>query len=596
MTDPSDSVRSSDRPVPSRGDWTRRRVLKAVSAAGVGSAVFGRALVALAQGPTGGKVTPEMIREAEWVSGIRLTDEQRKLMLAGVQQQMEDFAKLRAVPLDNAVPPALIFDPAPGSGSPAAPRSALEIPLDEEPDEPESWDDLAFAPVTELAARLHSRLFSSVEITHVYLDRIRRYDGMLSVAVSVLEERALRQAEKADRETAAGRYRGPLHGVPFGLKDLFSVPGTRTTWGAGIFRDQRRGEKATVAARLEEAGAVLLVKTSVGELARGDVWFGGTTKNPWKTDQGSSGSSAGSAAATAAGLVGFAIGTETWGSIVSPCTRCGVTGLRPTFGRVSRHGAMALAWSMDKVGPIARSVEDCAIVFHAIHGADGLDPAAVDRPFEWRPRRDVRTIRVGIAEALFEEDYAKLAEKESEKRGLEEWQAIDARALAALRERGLDTRPVSIPADLPVGALSCILTAEAAAAFDELTRTGRDAGLVRQVADAWPNVFRLGQTIPAVEYLRANRVRTLAMRAMEDLFREIEVLVVPTFGGDVLLLTNLTGHPAVVVPDGFRESDGTPVSLTFVGRLFGETEVLAVARAFQEATTFHLERPRAFRE
>lgn len=586
-----DRALRSGSPASSRREWTRRRVLKAVSAAGIGSAVFGRALAALAQGPAGGKVTPEMIRQAEWISGLRLTDEQRKLMLQGVQQQMEDFARLRAVPLDNAVPPALLFDPAPGRRDPGAPRTALEIPLDEEPDEPASWDDLAFAPVTELAAHLHSRLFSSVEITRLYLDRIRRFDGLLSAAVSVLEERAIRQAEKADREMAAGRYRGPLHGVPFGLKDLFSVPGTRTTWGAGIFRDQERPEYATVAARLEEAGGVLLVKTSAGELAWGDVWYGGTTKNPWKPDQGSSGSSAGSAAATSAGLVGFAIGTETWGSIVSPCTRCGVTGLRPTFGRVSRHGAMALAWSMDKVGPIARSVEDCAIVFHAIHGADGLDPTAVDRPFEWRPRRDVRSIRVGIAEALFEEDYAKTAETEEERRGLREWQAIDARALAALRERGLDRRAVAIPADLPVGALSCILTAEAAAAFDELTRTGRDEGLVRQVADAWPNVFRLGQTIPAVEYLRANRIRWLAMRAMEELFREVEVLVVPTFGGDVLLLTNLTGHPAVVVPDGFRDSDGTPVSLTFVGRLYGETEVLSVAHAFQEATTFHLERP-----
>lgn len=574
------------------GGWPRRRVLKAIAAAGAGSAVFGRALVALAQDEAG-KVTPEMIRQAEWISGIRLTDDQRKLMLDGASQALGDYAKLRAVPIDNAVPPALRFDPAPGERA-AQSGTPLDLPAEEEPDEPASWDDLAFAPVTEIAAHLHSRQVTSVELTRLYLERLERFDPQLSCVVSLLEEPAMRQARKADREMAAGRYRGPLHGVPWGLKDLFSFPGARTTWGAGPYRDQVREGKATVVARLEEAGAVLIAKLAVGELAWGDVWYGGTTKNPWKLEQGSSGSSAGSAAATAAGLVGFAIGTETWGSIVSPCTRCGATGLRPTFGRVSRHGAMALAWSMDKAGPIARSAEDCAIVLHAIHGADGLDPAAVDRSFAWRPDRDVRTLRIGFAESLFEDDYAKWADKEEEKPGLREWKEIDRTTLTTLREIGLRLEPVKFPDAYPVGSLSLILTAEAACAFDELTRTGRDAQLQRQVADAWPTIFRIGQTIPAVEYLRANRVRTLVMREMEKLLETVDVIVAPSFGGDVLLLTNLTGHPAVVLPNGFRRSDGTPTSITFIGRLYGESDVLALALAFQEATEFHLARPPRF--
>ena len=575
-----------------RREWARRSVLKAISAAGIGSAVFSRALEALAQGPGGPKVTPEMLQQAEWISGIKLTDEQRKLTLEGAGQQLGDFAKIRAIPLDNGVPPALLFDPSPFDLAVAA--EPLDLPEQEGPDEPDSWDDLAFAPVTELAAHLRSRQVSSVELTRTYLDRISRFGKTLSCFVSVLEGSALKQAEKADREIAAGRYRGPLHGIPWGVKDLFAVPGAKTTWGAEPYKDQTRPERATVVARLDEAGAVLVGKTSVGELAWGDTWFGGVTKNPWKTDQGSSGSSAGSASATAAGLVGFAIGTETWGSIVSPCTRCGTSGLRPTFGRVSRYGAMALAWSMDKVGTIARSVEDCAIAFHAIQGSDGLDATAVDRPFTWRPRRDLRTLRIGVAESLFDEDYTKWADKDEEKPGLKEWKEIDRATLATLEELGLELKPVKFPDSIPVAALSFILSAEAATAFDELTRSGRDAQLVRQVADAWPTVFRLGQTVPAVEYIRANRVRTLVMREMAKLMEDFDVIVVPSFGGDVLLRTNLTGHPAVVVPNGFRRSDGTPTSITFLGRLWGESEALHVAAAFQEATEFHLLRPPRF--
>lgn len=570
--------------------WRRRDVLRAASMAGLGSAVFARSLPALAAGSK--KVTAEMIERAEWLSGLRLTTADRELMVEGLSEMQTDLEKLRAVALDNAVPPALRFDPEPGLPVCSPRRSRSPEPFEPPPAaRPPSDEDLAFAPVAELAALVRSRQVSPVELAKLYLGRLERYDPKLRCVITLTADLALRQAERAEREIARGRWRGPLHGIPWGAKDLLAVPGYPTTWGAGPFREQVRPEKATVVGRLEEAGAVLLAKTSVGELAWGDVWYGGTTKNPWNPGEGSSGSSAGSAAATAAGLMAFAVGTETWGSIASPCTRCGVTGLRPTFGRVSRHGAMALAWSMDKIGPIARTVEDCALVFAAVHGADGLDPSAVDRLFDWPPRQDPKALRLGVVEALFEEDYAKRAEEEREKGRLREWQDNDRRTLATLREAGFVLRPVKLPDRYPVGALSLVLTAEAAAAFDELTRSGRDRKLVRQVAEAWPTVFRLGQMLPAVEYIRANRIRTLLLREMEEIFSKVDVYVCPTYGGDNLLLTNLTGHPSVVVPNGFRASDGTPTSITFVGRPFGETELLSVARAYQEATDFHLRRP-----
>jgi len=579
-----------------RSGWDRRDVLKAAATAGVGSAVFTRALSALAAEAGPGAVTPSMVAQAEWVAGISLTDAQRELMLEDLARLQKDAAALRAIPLDNAVAPALVFRPDALSPShaPVAPQRAPER-LDRGPvSRPASAADIAFLPVTRLAALLAAGELSSVELTRLCLERIERYDAQLLAFVTPTPELALEQARRADAERAAGRSRGPLHGVPYVAKDLLSCPGLRTTWGAGPFKDQVRSEKATAIARLEEAGGVLLGKTAVGELAWGDVWYGGTTKNPWKTAQGSSGSSAGTASSVAAGLAPYGLGTETWGSIVSPCTRCGATGLRPTFGRVSRYGAMALSWSMDKVGTIARSVEDCALAFAAIQGSDGLDPTAVDRPFGWPPWRDPRSIKVGIVQELFDADYTKWADTDDEKPGYAEWQALDRDALGALRQLGLDLATVKPPETPPVGPMALILTAEAASAFDEFTLSGGADRLVRQVRDAWPNTFRQGRFIPAVDYIRANRVRTLAIAAMDRLMREVEVLVVPSFGGDMLLLTNLTGHPAVVLPDGFRASDGTPTSLSFIGRPYGETDLLAVAHAFQQATGFHLRRPSGF--
>ena len=570
--------------------WTRREALKLLSVAGAGSAVFARALSALAAEKT--EVTGDMIRQAEWISGLELTTEERKLMLKGVTGAIEKYQKLREVPLDNGVPPALRFDPAPLTSPHTNPgRSTVQITPSASSRRPDSSEDLAFSSLTKLSALVRSRQVTSVELTRLYLERLHRYDPALHCVITYTAELALKQAEQADREIAEGGYRGPLHGIPWGAKDILAVPGYTTTWGAMPYKEQVRPDESTVVARLRQAGAVLVAKLSVGALAMGDVWFGATTKNPWKPEQGSSGSSAGPAAATAAGLVGFAIGTETRGSIISPCTRCGTTGLRPTFGRVSRHGTMALSWSMDKIGPIARSVEDLAVIFHAIHGRDGLDPTAVDRPFGWPSSRDVGTLRVGYVQAAFEEDRTKNVKTKEGKAALMQWQAYDRRTLEVLRELGVKLVPIKLPDRYPVDALSFILSAEAAASFDELTRKGGDDLLVRQNAGAWPNIFRQAQLIPAVEYIRANRIRTLVMQEMEKVISEVDVYVTPSFVGGNLLLTNLTGHPAVVVPNGFRSADGTPTSITFMGKLYGETELLSLAHAYQQATDFHLKRP-----
>ncbi len=544
-------------------NYTRRKVLGTLASMGIGTAVFQRSLAAQAQEAE--KITPEMIQQAEWVAGIELSEAERKAAAAAVARDQQKYLALRKVELDNSVPPAITFYAAPPQESSGPPRREDVRPIESVPPErPASDEDLAFLPVTELAALVRTRKVSSVELTKLYLDRLGKYDDMLKCVVTLTDELALKQAERADREIAAGRYRGPLHGIPWGAKDLISWPGYKTTWGAGVYQDQTLDVKATVARRLEEAGAVMVAKLTLGALALGDEWFGGMTRNPWNPEEGSSGSSAGSAAAVVAGLVGFAIGSETLGSIVSPCRRCSVTGLRPTFGRVSRYGCMTLSWSMDKLGPFARSVEDCALVFGAIHGYDGLDPTAVDRPFSWPARRDVRSLRVGY----FEGERAARRSPE----------------IGVLRELGVKLVPIKLPKQYPVSALTLILNTEAAAVFDELTRDGVSDGIGR-----WASTFRQGQFVPAIEYLRASRVRTLLMREMEEVMAPIDAYV----GGDDLTLTNLTGHPTVVIPDGDRKGSpsGQPDTITFTGKLFGETELLALAHAFQQATGDHLRRP-----
>jgi Asp-tRNA(Asn)/Glu-tRNA(Gln) amidotransferase A subunit family amidase len=569
----------------------RRRVLKVLSAAGVGSAVFGRALRAMAADAP--KVTDEMVSQAAWIAGVPVTDEQRKMMLEGLNQSDADYAKLRAIPIDNAVPPAFTFDPTLVTGRPQRPFSAgrKAVSAAQRVMPVGSKEDVAFAPVTMLSAWLRRKEISSTELTKLYLDRIDRLDPKLHAVITLMPDRALKSAAAADAEIAKRRWRGPLHGVPYGAKDLLAVAGHKTTWGSVPFKEQVLNETATVVEKLDTAGAVLIAKTAVGELAWGDVWFGGMCRNPWKLEQGSSGSSAGSASLTAAGCVGFAIGTETWGSIVSPSTRCGTTGLRPTFGRVSRHGVMALSWTMDKVGPIARSVGDCALVFDAIHGSDPRDPYSRSKPFAWPAGRDPKSIKVGYVKSLFDADYTKMADKDEDKHGYEEWKTFDARSLETLRSIGLDLTPMELEVSVPISPLASILTAEAAAAFDVLLRDGRVETMVRQVPDAWPNTFRQGEMVPAVEYLRAHRLRTIVMREMAKVMENVDVYVVPSFGGDNELMTNLTGHPAVVVPNGFRSLDGTPTSITFQGGLDDDDLALTVAAAYQHATNFHTKRP-----
>jgi Asp-tRNA(Asn)/Glu-tRNA(Gln) amidotransferase A subunit family amidase len=429
---------------------------------------------------------------------------------------------------------------------------------------PATEDALAFLSVDELGLLLHRKQVSSLELTKLYLDRLRRFDPALRCVVNLTEELALKQAEQADKEIAAGNYRGPLHGIPWGAKDLIAYPGYKTTWGAAPFKDQVIDTKATVAKRLEDAGAVLIAKLSLGALAMGDRWFGGMTRSPWNPKQGSSGSSAGSCSATAAGCVGFAIGSETYGSIVSPCRVCGTSGLRPTFGRISRHGCMALSWSMDKLGPIARSIADCALIFAATHGADGLDPTAVDRPFPWPCPRELKTLKVGY----FENNTP----------------AKDRPELNVLRGLGVQLKPIKLPDKLPASALLQILFVEAGTAFDEITRKGVTEGL-----NTWPGTFRNAQFVPAVEYLRANRIRSLLMREMEKVMAEVDLYV----GGNDLLITNLTGHPTIVMPNGFRKTGDveTPFSITFTGRLFGESELLAVGVAYEQAVGHHRKHP-----
>jgi Asp-tRNA(Asn)/Glu-tRNA(Gln) amidotransferase A subunit family amidase len=449
-------------------------------------------------------------------------------------------------------------------------------------------EELAFLPVTELSELVRRKRVTSLELTQMYLARLKKYDPVLKCVISLTEDRALEKARAADAEIARGKYRGPLHGIPWGAKDLLAVRGYKTTWGAGPFKDQVIDVDATVVQRLDAAGAVLVAKLTLGELAQGDIWFGATTKNPWKVDQGSSGSSAGPASATAAGLVGFAIGSETLGSISSPSTRCGTTGLRPTFGRVPRTGAMALSWTMDKLGPICRSAEDCALVLDSIYGPDGQDNSVISADFHWDADLSPKTLRIGYIKSAFD---TPLTDPADPKRTLHGSKKFDDAALDVFRRLGINLIPVELP-DLPYDAMRLILSAEAAASFDELTRSDRDKLLVQQGKFDWPNSFRTSRFIPAVDYVNANRLRSVAILLWDDLMRKVDVIVTPTNAANLsqLVATNLTGHPAVIVPNGYRD-DGTPVSLTFLAGLFEEGKALAVARAYQEATGFHLKHP-----
>ena len=620
----------------------RRGFLAACSRAGFTSALFPGALYTLAsqaQESPGTdqskppKITPEMIDQAALLAGVGpFNDDQKKMMLENLAENDGSFKAIRKLSLPNSIPPAYVFHPSVAAG--AAPRNVAVRPGEAgwRPDPnvtaPSNIEDLSFASVSDLASLLHARKVTSLALTQMYIARLKRYDSKLHFVITLTEERAIAQAKAADAEIASGKYRGPLHGIPWGAKDLLAVKGYPTTWGAGGFEHQSFDEDATVVKRLDEAGAVLVAKFTLGALAMGDYWFGGRTRNPWNPEQGSSGSSAGSASAVAAGCVAFAIGSETLGSISSPSTRCGATGLRPSFGFVPRTGAMALSWTMDKLGPITRSAEDCALVLNIIHGPDGQDASVHPARFDWNPNLDIGSLRIGYLKSDFDEQpplkpsqvpATETAEekKQREKRDVERNAAHERRvydrrydlaALDKLRSMGVKLIPVELP-KLPYGAMVPLLTAEAAAAFDDLTMSGRDRLLTEQGVDDWPNSFRVMRFYPAVEYIQANRARTLAIQQVSALFEKVDILVAPS-GGMQLLATNLTGHPALIVPNGIRGNDapkppkiddgdnddiggpGTPVSITFLAGLYQDAKLAAFGKAYQEATDFHKQHPK----
>lgn len=522
-------------------------------------------------------LTADVAEVAARVFGLDFTQSERDSMMDNLNRQRNDYATIRTVDLTNDVAPALYFNPLPTRFTmPTGPSSfkasavgAVKLPAHR--------DELAFYTVAQLGELIRTRQVSSEELTKFFLNRLKTYDPKLHCVVTLTEDLALKQARQADAELKAGKYRGPLHGIPYGAKDLLAKKGYKTTWGSVPYKDQTLDLDATVIQRLETAGAVLCAKLSVGELALGDVWFGGMTRNPWNTETGSSGSSAGAGSSVSAGLLPFAIGTETLGSIVSPSTVCGVTGLRPTFGRVSRHGAMALAWSMDKIGPMTRSVEDCALVFNAIYGPDGNDPTVMAAPFRYAPLASLKGLKIGYLDKAFGSDYPTKANDEA--------------VLQTLRKLGATLVPISLPTT-NFNALRMIINVEGGAAFDELTRTNKDDQMVRQIKNAWPTTFRASRFIPAVEYVQANRIRTKLINEMHQTLQKagVDVYISPTYAGGNLTLTNLTGHPCVVLPNGFT-GKGLPTSVTFMGELFNEGKILAVAKAYQDATDWHKKHP-----
>jgi Asp-tRNA(Asn)/Glu-tRNA(Gln) amidotransferase A subunit family amidase len=523
------------------------------------------------------RVDRDELRCAQDAFGVGFSDAERDLMQRGVNANLENAEIVRRMELPSSVEPAVTFSPPvtlpTGRATPGArlarSRTTLRVEVHAR------VEDLAYAPLTRLARLIEDRRVTSAALTRMFVDRLKRHDETLKCVVTLTEELALAQAAAADREIASGRYRGPLHGVPWGVKDLFSTKGIRTTWGAKPYEQQVFNIDATVVERLQMAGAVLLAKLTTGELAVGDLWFGGRTRNPWNPQRGSSGSSAGPASAVAAGLVGFGVGTETNGSIISPSNTCGVTGLRPTSGRVSRHGVMTLRWTLDKVGPICRRAEDCALVLNAIYGPDGHDRTVADVPFTWRPGLSISQLRIGLVTAEFEEPQG-LSEEERKR-----WPArrgVQQRALETLRAAGANLEPVVLP-DLPARAIYALLNAEAGAFFDELVRRGGHNELTGKGPNDRANQLRMSRMITAVDYLQAQRARSVLIDRLEHLFARYHVFVTPSQSSSTTM-SNLTGHPAVSVNAGFVE--GLPEGIMFTGRYYDEGTLLALAHAFEE--------------
>ena len=521
-------------------------------------ALFGEALAGLAK-----------------VARLPFTEEQWQAVQSRVENHGQHYVSMRNVPLANAVEPPLIFRP--GKKPRGKKKSFVQSNNANGVSKPSSDDDLAFLPVTSLAALIQKKEISPVELTKLYLDRLTQYGFDLKCVVTLTDKLALKQAQKAEDEIMAGKYRGLLHGIPWGAKDLLATKGIRTTWGATPFKEQVINMDATVVQKLRRAGAILVAKLSLGALASGPTWYEGMTRNPWNTETGSSGSSAGPGAATSAGLVGFSIGSETVGSIVSPSHTCGVAGLRPTYGRVSRYGAMALSWTMDKLGPMCREVEDCAAVFQAILGSDGKDHSVVDTPFHWQPDVDVSTLRIGYLASDFQKEAAG-----------DDPEGVYATALDQMRDLGADLQPVTLPS-YPADAIGMVCSVEIAAMFDDETLAGDLEVMIEKDKSNWPRNMRVARTITAVEYLRAQRLRSLLARDMNALMENWDVILIPRMGRSSLMVGNLTGHPVAIVPCGF--ANGMPRGLSFMGNLYDEAKIMAVARVYEQATQWHTMHP-----
>ncbi len=544
-------------------DFDRRQLLARLAAVGIGGIAFQRALATSVSGQA--KVTAEMIRSAQWIADIELTEAQQAEVAKELNKYLEGQQALLQYSLDADVSPAIAFVPHFFVESNAIGEAERKKMFRAEASSPESLPDgiddpqLPFASIVQLAKGLRQKRWSSQQLTSLYLDRLAKYDPVLRCVVQRTEDLAMQQAKRADRELQEGRDRGPLHGIPWGAKDIIAVPPFRTTWGAKPYREKVRPNRATVYDRLQDAGAVLLGKLSVGTLAWGDIWHDGMTRNPWNVAEGSSGSSAGSCAATVAGLCGFAIGSETLGSIVSPTQRCRVTGLRPTFGRVSRYGCMTLSWTMDKVGPIGRTVEDCALIFAAIAGSDGRDPTVVDRPFLWQPPSPPSQgkWKIGYVEG-------QLSKQEET-------------ALEFLRGEGHEILKVAYPSDIPENALLDALSAEATSMHEDLFRsdaTEEDFG-------KWGPTFREAQWIRAIHYIRGMRARTLLIQETEEVLKKVDAVL----GSNDLVRTNLSGHPSLVVACGSQPNKVTdaPGTIKLTARFFGDQTLLQIGHRIQKA-------------
>jgi Asp-tRNA(Asn)/Glu-tRNA(Gln) amidotransferase A subunit family amidase len=589
----------------------RRRFLTAIPAAVAGS--FAAPALARQQAQTPSRIDPSTLDCAEKIFGVDFTEAEEQAAAAGVGRNLTSFEQLRQVNIPLDTEPAITFHPyLPGKKphGPATPGAKIKVTLTPPAARSSSIDDLAFLPITSLAPLLQRRDVSSTELTKMFLDRLKKYGPKLNCVVTLTEDLALTQAAQADREIKAGKYRGPLHGIPWGAKDLFATKGIPTTWGAGPFQNQVFDYDATVVERLAAAGGVLVAKLSMGALAQGDQWFKGRTNNPWNLERGSSGSSAGPGSATAGGLVVFGIGTETRGSIISPSAENGVTGLRPTYGRISRHGAMALSWTMDKIGPMCRSVEDCAVVFNAIYGPDGRDETTADAAFVWNPDVPLSKLKIAYVKNEFDPPPPGAGREgagapagapggaaggrgrgglspEEQQRLREARLKVFNDVLDVYRKAGANPEPVEIPSNITSisNNIGFILTTEGAAAFDDLIRS-KDAS--DPTLNTWPNQFRTHRFVPAVEYIRAQRARTLLIREMEKLMSQYDVFLTPT-NSATLGATNLTGHPAISLKAGFI--DNRPVELMVTGRLYDEATILRVALAYERGTEWHKKNP-----